>query len=335
MPIDAKAAEILSRGWYKEQLEQNDCEYLMTFRDKSSESNLALSLANRLVHKTCSEVGQITADIEVSTGPCSGNCSFCKYSEGTTPLGFFEMEDSDLALCVKKAGAFSDVKNIRLSTCADADMDELCRRIGIVKDNARKGTRIFVNTKDMDLEECIAIKKAGAFGAYHACRLKEGSDTQIKKETRLKTISNLREAGLAVITGLGPVGPEHDMKDIINLFFELMEMRANNLELEVREPVVGTPTYKFGKMVPSRVSQLRSVLTLASSRYDPPIRTTYAGTYVIGQNSVTVKVNPENVNGQIEAARRRLFNSGFDHILKTDDTTAELNMMYLKQTGSI
>ena len=31
MPIDAKAADILSRGWYKEKLEPHECEYLLTF----------------------------------------------------------------------------------------------------------------------------------------------------------------------------------------------------------------------------------------------------------------------------------------------------------------
>ncbi|MCQ2078987.1 MAG: radical SAM [archaeon] len=335
MPIDAKAAEILSRGWYKEPLEANDCEYLMTFRDKSSEANLATSLANRLVHRTCSEVGQITAEIEVSTGPCSGNCKFCRYSEGTTSLGFNEMEDSVLARCVEKIGGFSDVKNIRLTTCADTDLDDLCRRVGIVKDNARKGTRIFVNTCDMDVEDCRRIRKAGAYGAYHACRLREGTDTQIKKEARMKTISNLAESGLAVITGLGPIGPEHDMKEIIGSFYEILDLKANNLELEIREPVVGTPLYQYGKMNPSRVSQLRAVLTLASSWYDSPVKSTYGGTYLSGANSVVTKVTAENVMSQIEAARRKLFNSGFERLLKTDDSTVELNLMYLRQSGSV
>ncbi|MDD2626485.1 MAG: radical SAM, partial [Candidatus Methanomethylophilus sp.] len=59
MALDREAAGILSRGWYKEHLEPAECEYLLSFRDRSSEANLAVSLADRLNRQACTDTGRI------------------------------------------------------------------------------------------------------------------------------------------------------------------------------------------------------------------------------------------------------------------------------------
>lgn len=335
MPIDAKAADMISKGWYKERLEPSDCEYLLTFRDKSSEANLAVSLANRLNRKGCGDVGQICAEIEVSTGPCPCNCKFCRYAEGTTSSRFFDIEDSVLGRYAEQIGGFSDVKSIRLATCGDADIPSLCRQIGIVKDRARRGTRIYVNTRDLETDDCRRLKEAGAYGAYHACRIGEGKDTEIKKEVRLRTVSNLVSSGLQVITGVEPIGPEHGIKDIVESFYATIGMNCASCEIYGREPVPGTEFGQFGRMNPARIAQIRAVFTLASSWYVPPHRVAYPGTYVTGQNVAFARYTAENGKEQIEAARRKLFNSGFARLMKTDDSTVDLNLMYLRQSGSV
>lgn len=335
MGIDPKAAELLSRGWYKEHLTQDDCEFLLSFRDKSSEANLAVSLANRLMHRACSDVGQICAEIQVSSGPCSKNCHFCRYAEGICYDRFEVIEDSALAKYAQLIGGFSDVKNIRLTTCGDVEIDELCEQVHIVNQNARKGTRVYVNTRDLTFQECTELKKAGAYGAYHACRIGEGKDTEIKPETRLETISNLVRAGLSVITGIEPIGPEHTNEDIVETFFKTLNMRCSSAEIYAREPVTGTDFAKFNKLGPARFAQIRAVLMLASAWCAAPKHTSYPGLYVTAQNIAYAKYDSKSGKDQIEAARRKLFNSGFDRILKSDDSTVELNLGYLMQTGSV
>ena len=335
MPIDAKAADILSRGWYKEKLEPHECEYLLTFREKSSEANLAVSLAGRHVHRECSDVGQICAEITVSSGPCPGNCRFCRYAECTYMGKFFDIEDDVLARYAEEIGGFSDVRSIRLATCADADIGELCRQIGIVKDHVKRGTRIFVNTRDLLADECRMLKEAGAYGAYHSCRIGEGKDTGFKPEKRLDTIANLTRSGLQVIAGVEPIGPEHSAHDVVDSFYRILDLRCMNAEVYAREPVVGTEFNQFGKLSPARLAQIKAVLTLASSWYDPPVRIQYQGAFVSDQNCVIAQYDGKTGKERLEAARRRLFNNGFRRILKTDDSTVELSLMYLRQTGSV
>ncbi|MBQ4368404.1 MAG: radical SAM, partial [Candidatus Methanomethylophilus sp.] len=77
------------------------------------------------------------------------------------------------------------------------------------------------------------------------------------------------------------------------------------------------------------------VLTLASSWYDPPVRIQYQGTFVSDQNCVIAQYDGKTGKERLEATRRRLFNNGFRRLLKTDDSTVELSLMYLRQTGSV
>lgn len=314
MTLDAKAADKLSKGWYGERIDRSDCEYLLTFRDKSSESNLAVSLANRLMHKACSDVGQICAEIEVRNDD-------------------FDITDSTLARYAEELGSFSDVRSIKLTTGNEADIDSLCEQVEIVKGSARRGTRIYISTRDLDVEECRMLKSAGAFGAYHPIRM--DIDMGAKKEKRLKTISNLTSCGLSVISSVGPIGPEHETKDIVEDFYTLLESRCAGVEISAREPGAFSKPNQMGKITPARLAQFRAVFTLASSWYIQPVRNAFPGTFVQNQNRVTVKYDAATGKSQLEAARRKLFNSGLDRILKTDDSTVELNLMYLRQTGSV
>lgn len=326
---------MLSKGFYKERLEPGECEYLLTFGDKSPVANLTVSLADRLTRAECSNTGQIYAEIEVSGGPCPLNCGFCDYAESTTSARFFEIEDRVLERYVQELGAFSDVRRIGLMTTGETDIDELARRIGIVRDAARRGTQICVNTRDLEPDECRMLKRAGAYGAYHSCRIGEGTDTEIGKERRLKTIDGLVSAGLSVIAGTGPVGPEHTPKEIVDSFFDTAARRCCGADVYACEPVAGTKFGSIGKIRPARMSQIRAVFTLATSRYDFPINEPFRGTFVQGHNVSYARYGPSDGKEQLYAARRRLFNNGYQRVLRADGGTNELTLAYLKQTGSV
>ncbi|AGI47173.1 hypothetical protein TALC_00159 [Thermoplasmatales archaeon BRNA1] len=336
MTIDPRVAEILSRGWYRERLTPEDCKYLLTFRDRSPVANLSVSLAERLNHQACADTGQICAVIETSTGPCPLNCGFCRFAESTSSCRFFDIDDSVLAKFANEITGFSDVRSIRLETTGDADIGDLARQVGIVRDNSKRGTRIIVDTKDLDEDGCRMLKDAGAFGAYHSCRIGEGKDTSISPERRLSTIRNLVDAGFWVTAGTEPFGVDTKPDDIVDAFFRTLDIGCHSCEVRPRIPVPGTRFGDFGEMSGSRVAQIRSVLTLASSWYVPRIRIPMMGTYVMGRNVAFAHFNDlKEGKAQIEAARRRLFNAGYRNILRSDDAATELGLAYLRQTGSV
>ncbi|MGI6008677.1 MAG: radical SAM protein [Methanomethylophilus sp.] len=332
--FDERAADILSKGYYKERLEPKECEYLLSFRDRSPEAAMAVSLAERLTMSECRSTGLLEAQIPVSTGPCPVNCGFCKWAAATTDSVFWDIDEKDLQKRCQELGGFSDVRRIVLSTIGEMDMDRLAYLTGIARDASAKGTEIYIDSADTDREGVDKLKEAGAYGAVHSVRIGEGTDTGASPDARLATIRAYRDAGLDVITGTGPIGPEHSAKQIVEAFFRADGLGCGGMHVYARDAPPGTPLYSNGKMLPARMSQIRAVLTLAMSRYDFPKHEPYRGTFVEGRN-VSRFVYGIHGKDEIKAARRRLFNAGYTGIIRTDGGRAELTLPYLKQTGSM
>lgn len=334
MTLDQKAGTMLSRGWYGERLEAEECVYLLTFREKSPIANLSVSLADRLMHSQSADTGRITADIAVSTGPCPGNCRFCKWRESDCPERFDYIEDDVLAKLCEYAGAFSDITEIRLSAIEGTPVEDLAHFVEVAYDSSRDGTSISVDFGDLDKDACGLMRRSGATDAYHSCRLGEGKDTDIKPQKRMQTIDSLISAGLRTTVGTEPIGPEHSPKEIVENFYAYLDSDSKHAEIRGREQI---PDSRMPNVIsPARLAQIKAVLTLASSwksqsAYGFPI----AQPYILGKNVAHAVFSEGEWRAQAEAARRRLFNAGFERILRTDGSTAGLNIAYLKQTGSI
>ena len=77
------------------------------------------------------------------------------------------------------------------------------------------------------------------------------------------------------------------------------------------------------------------MFTLATSRYDFPINEPFRGTFVQGHNVSYAKYDSVKGKDQLYAARRRLFNNGYQRVMRADSGTNDLTLAYLRQTGSV
>ena len=309
--------------------------YLLSFREKTPIANLSVSLADRLCHAQCGNVGRIVAEIDVSTGPCPRRCDFCRWTEASCTERFAYIDDSVLEDLCGRAGMFSDVPEIRLSAIEGTPVEDLAHFVEVARSASRKGTVISVDFGDLERDDCRLLKEAGATAAYHSCRIGEGRDTDIKPEKRMRTIENLCSEGFRVTAGTEPVGPESTVKEIVDCFFATLGTDVKHAEVRPREAVPGTKLGERGVISPGRMAQIRSVLTLASAwNTQSAAGTAIAEPYLLSKNVAVARYGAD-WRAQTEAARRRLFNAGFDRILRTDGTAAALSIGYLKQTGSL
>ena len=265
MSLDSRAADLLSRGWYGERLEPEECVYLLSFREKSHIANLTVSLADRLCRRQCAGIARIVAEIEVSTGPCPSHCGFCKWNENICMERFEYMEDDVLRGLCERAGMFHDVTEIRLSAIDGTPVEDLAHFVKVAYSASRRGTAVSVDFPDMGPEDCKAIRDAGAVGAYHSCRIGEGSATDIKPSVRMETISNLVNSGFRVTVGTEPVGAETSAKEIVDSFFSTLGSGAVSGEVRGRENVDGSDMCSRGTVSPARLAQIKGVLVLASA----------------------------------------------------------------------
>lgn len=335
MALDERAVDLLSKGWYKERLTEDDCAYLLSFRSGSPVANLTVSLAERIEREQSVGVGRIEARIPVSVGPCSGCCSFCRLGEGVYDGGFDDMDGDALAACCEELGTYKDVRTIRLATTADASIESLCQTVETAKAFARKGTLISLETRDLSSDEIRELKAAGMTEAYCSCRIGEGVDTPYSPESRLTTMRNLAKEGIAVVAASGPFGPEHTPEQIAAEFYRTLDVGAPCADVYARVPVPCTPYADKGELVPKRMTQMRAVFTLCSGRHESKVRHPCPGPYVRGRNVAVAEFGGQKRSEQISAARRRLFNAGYGRIMRCDGTSLELSLSYLMQTGSV
>ena len=346
MTMDRRFVDTLLKGWDRKIVTKEECKYLLSFDERSDEAIFAASLADRFLRTISDNTAILNAQIGVQTGPCSGNCRFCNFNRTTYRYGHYLMDDDTLTTHVRKLTRHNDLRTISLMTTHDLDLDHLIRCIRLTKNIAGKDVRITVNTGDVTYDECLEMKKAGASGAYHACRMNEGKDTDLEPGSRIETIRNYLDAGFIVSTCTEPIGPETTIDDILDNFFMGMEIGVNSGSLMARVPVPGTPMSAMGMISSERFKFIRSVLFLSSTWYKKePCIDIWDGGFFNGFNRFHAELggNPrddekESENGighTIEFARRMAFANNYDKLLLPDNNRIALNVDYLMRTGSI
>lgn len=344
--MDQKAAELLIRGYRKERLTKDDCRYLLSFQEFSPEATFARDLFVRFFREQCDNTASIGAQIGVYTGPCSGDCKFCNFGASHTSSKLYEMPDDIFRSYLERCIEFGDVSHVYIMTNQDCPCEALAHYIGMAKDILPKDVTVGINTGDRTPEECRALRDAGATDAYHVCRMGEGIDTAFRSEDRMRTISNLIDAGFSVSTCTEPVGAEHSTDDIIDNYFRGIEAGCSCGFVALRMPVFGTPLGSVPTLSIKRYKQMQAVLGLASAWHPGGKETTGWDTgFFVGLNSLSAEFagsprdsapfSEKSVGHTLEWCRRTLFGDGYDKIRKADGFVVPLDLDYLVNTRSL
>lgn len=346
MVLDPQAVDLLTKAYDRKRISEDECTFLLGFPEDSPEADMAIALADRFMRAQCDNTGDIGVQFGVITGPCVGRCQFCNFSEDNTNAEPYVMPDDILRDYTRHCVKHGDVTSISLLTIQNFDIDDLVRMVRIVRKEVDRGVGISVNCGDLSFDDCVALKEAGAIGAYHVLRLGEGKYNDIDPAVRKRTIRNLIASGIITTTCTEPIGPEHTPEEIVsNYFWGLKEGCASGAVM-YRVPVPGTPLCGMGAISEKRLDQIRSVLALASSWYTGPFSffrwdMGYHGGFnkvfaeYAGSPRDTAAFTEDGRGRTVEWARRELFRERYDRILLTDGSTAELDLDYLKRTGSL
>ena len=343
---DPQAVDLLMKGYRRQRLTEDEIVFLLSFPEDSPESQLTIETADRFMRENCDNTGDIGVQIGAITGPCSGRCQFCNFSADTTCTERYVMPDDVLREYVRMATRFGDVTNVSLLTIQNFDVDDLIRQVKVVKKEVDKGVGISINCGDLEYEDAVALREAGAIGAYHVLRLGEGRYTTIDPERRKRTVRNLIGAGLITTTCTEPIGPEHTPEEIVKNYMWGLNAGCASGAVMYRVAVPGTELGEKGEITQRRFDQIAATMALSSSWYMGPFSVFrwnfgYHGGFnkvfaeYAGNPRDTAKLSEEGKGRTVEWARRELFLRRYDRILKSDGTTAKLDLQYLRDTGSI
>jgi biotin synthase len=208
-------------------------------------------------------------------------------------------------------------------TTADYPFDRYIEIAKAVRNELSSKMPMVANLGDFGRDEADQLVDAGFQGIYHVQRLREGSDTSIEPEKRVRTIETATHAGLDLSYCVEPIGPEHSVEELVDEMFRGKQLGAVNLASMWRVPVPGLPLSSFGKISELRLAKAVAVTRLvvgdsirAMGVHEPRILPLAAGANQIyaetGPNPRdTAEDTSEGRGFSVEACKKLLTEAGY------------------------
>ena len=319
--MDERFQSILDAGLGRKRLNQQDCEYLLSFPEDSLEAEGLIQKVDGFVRDRCDNRGEIGAQIGIIVGPCYADCAFCNFASSTTDVEDYTMKSDELTRYLKGIASTGIVSSVSLMTIHNFDFDELLDSVQIARSVLPESIELSINTGDLEYEDAVELHKAGVDSAYHAFRLGESIDNWLEPRGRINTMKNLKKAGIRVATGVEPIGPEHSNREISQHFFDMMDFGCDCCSASARECVPGTRLFDAGEISAKRLRQIRSALLITSTWCNNTEFGFYGGFYG-GFNRVfaeyggspkdTEELSERSLRRTVEWARGRLISEGYN-----------------------
>ena len=204
-------------------------------------------------------LGQIGVDM----APCEGDCAFCFFAKSHTSIQPSILSaDEIVARCERFAAG--GARGVFLMTMHRFGFDwfrDLCAEL---RSRIPASLEILANVGDLTSSQLHELRDAGVSGAYHVCRLREGTDSCMKPADRRATIERIIEAGLSWFNLCEPIGPEHTPAELVEQIWMGVDLPCRQHGAMQRFPVPGSPLYRHGQVSLARLGQVVAVVALAT-----------------------------------------------------------------------
>ena len=237
---------------------------LCSVEEASKEAAYIRWAGQELSMRAADGIAEIHAQIGLNATMCPRNCKFCSFAAcNSSRKGAFELSKEDV-LEYARLYVQDGANLILLLTTASYRFEKLVEMVAAVREVIGSDMPLLVNTDDLTLERCLALKEVGANGAYHAVRMREGIDTGIPVETRMQTFANLAQANMTLSTCVEPIGPEHTPAEITEATFRCIDTHPMSAGAGKRVAVPGTQLYELGMRTDVSNALFVAVYRLAS-----------------------------------------------------------------------
>jgi len=345
MQLANEVNRILQRSLEGHPPSKDDCVCLLRIPHESLEARALMAVADTVSRRRFGHAAMLLGQIGIETAPCPGKCGFCVFGEGHTK---FQRNQLSLEEIVGRSQAFAqggDLYALFLMTMHEFGMDRLLEAIHAVRICIPSQTQIVVNIGDFDAAQAKELQTAGVRGAYHVCRLREGTDTGLSPEERKKTFRTIRDAGLDFYYCCEPIGPEHTPEELVEQMFLGIEYGCFQHAAMRRVFVPGMPLSSRGQITELRLAQVVAVVTLATlgcretqniAVHEPNLLGLAAGANVVyaeaGANPRDTECDTSTNRGlDMAAARKMLYEAGFTSLRLGDCRSVSLDLPYLVQ----
>ncbi len=231
---------IIERAGCKAPLTKEDAVALLSIDSRSADFYTLISKANELSRKQYKNKGYIFVQIGINSQPCSGKCKFCSIAQDNFCVEAQESKTREEILEQVRAIDFKKIAALFLMTTADYDKDLFLEIGRAVKKILPPHVTLVANTGDFEEEYALSLKEAGFGAVYHIVRLREGMDTALPVEQRIRTLDAVKKAGLELYYCVEPIGREHTYDEIADEMIRARDYEVDVMAVMARTPVKGT-----------------------------------------------------------------------------------------------
>lgn len=246
-------------------LSKEDAIELLNINNASNDFYKLISKANELSRNQYQNKGYIFAQIGINASPCSGNCKFCSLAKDNYSVDSQFEKSTDEIISQVKIITDQNIEALFLMTTADFDKNKFLTIGESVRAVLPEKIRLIANIGDFGCEYAAKLKTIGFSGAYHIVRLREGVDTDIKKEIRINTLNAIKSAELDLYYCVEPIGREHTYDEIADEMIRAREYKVDVMAVMGRVGVKGTPYENAQDISDIELTKITAVTRIVSN----------------------------------------------------------------------
>ena len=240
MSLNQNVVDLVEKGLTGGGLEESEAAALLAVSPYSAEGAHIRWGGFMLARKASNGVAEVHAQIGMDASACAKNCQFCSFAASnglrTAKLEMPKDEVIEYAKAYEEAG----VNLICLMVTASYDFGKFLDMGASVREVISPDMPLMANIDDFSYEQALELKRAGFDAVYHVVHMGEGDITSIDPRTRIQSIRNAQEAGLAVSSCVEPIGPEHTPDIVARRIKQLMALGPVSSGAGWRVPVPGS-----------------------------------------------------------------------------------------------
>jgi biotin synthase len=312
---------------------REDCVYLAKLPTESLETSMLLAAADGIGRRRFGNSAIILGQIGIDTAACPGDCGFCVFGKTHTTMAPNRLTLDDIRQRARDFAAGGDLFALFLMTMHDFEFTRLLEVIAAARHEVLSHTQIVVNIGDFDASQARQLRAAGVSGAYHVCRLREGTDTALDPAARKQTFRVIKDAGLDFYYCCEPIGPEHSAEEMVEQLFLGLDYGCFQHDAMRRVFVPGVPLgMKHGQVTDRRLAQIVAIVNLATlgcagtrsiAVHEPNLLGLSAGANAVyaetGANPRDSQADTAVNRGMdVAACRRMLLDAGFTSLHRGD-----------------
>ena len=240
-----------------------ELEALLALPPTSPESYQLMAAASELSRELQGNEAEIHGQLALNLAPCPEECQFCSFALSNKVFTRATETPVEEAVAMARAFERDGCQSILVMTTANFSFQKFSQIVPAIREALQPQTPLVANVGDAYADHAEEMRAMGVSGVFHALRLREGTETGIPPQKRLRSMEKFQAAGLQLGTCVEPLGPEQSHREIAEMIRLTADLKPVFSGAARRIPIPGTPMGARGTVPEIRQAQVVAITRLA------------------------------------------------------------------------